>query len=127
VDDFPNSILLMLLFVGSLVLIHLAWYELLFTGIAIVVLGISLSRFFFPTRYFLDSKEARIRHLFAERRYPLTRFKNYYAHKSGVYLSSFEKPGFLDPFRGVFLRFHGNRDEVLRFLQANLHAASPSR
>lgn len=68
---------------------------------------------FVPQRYRLDESGARVRNGPSVTEIEWARVKRIEQCEEGVRLSPFEKPSRLDAFRGVFLRFDGNRDQVL--------------
>jgi hypothetical protein len=88
------------------------------------VLVLTLARYFFPTEYTLDETGVRARFLGIERARSWAEIRALYAHRDGVHLSPFGSPTALDPFRGIFLRFAGNRDDVLRFCESHVRAPS---
>jgi hypothetical protein len=82
-----------------------------------------VARYFAPTRYTLDAQGVRARFLGRERRRAWSEVRALYRHRDGVHLSPFPRPSRLDPFRGIYVRFAGNREEVLRFCER--HVACP--
>jgi len=93
--------------------------------VALVVLVASLSRYWLPTRYLLDAQGVRIEHLGWQRRRSWDQFRRADVHADGVFLSPFLRASRLDSFRGCFLRFRKNRDEVMRLVREYV-AAGPS-
>jgi len=47
-------------------------------------------------------------------------YRNCYVHQNGVFLTSMPKPSGLDPFRGHFLLFAGNREEVASYARERI-------
>jgi len=95
------------------------WFLVMLCG---GVLFLSLRRFFLPTVYRLDEEGVTIITGGWESRRRWSEFKNAYFHKIGVHLSPFERPSWLDSFRGLFLRYSGNGEEVERFVRERLEA-----
>jgi hypothetical protein len=124
VDDYPRSLLCAAAVVTACVAVHVAFGGAGYALLAAVVLGVSLGRYFLPTSYELDESGARVRFLFSARSTPWDRVRRFDVHREGVYLSPFERPSRLDSFRGTFLRFSGNADEVVRFVERKVE---PSR
>lgn len=85
--------------------------------ISAVLLPAALAKWFLPTRYELGPEGLAIRFLGITTRAPWSRFRRFYPHSVGVHLSTFEVPSPLDPFRGLFLRFRGNREDVVARLE----------
>lgn len=124
VDEFPKSILLSLLPVIAVACFHFAFKELIYTIIAIILLGVTLRRYYLPTFYTLTQEVVETKFLLGRKRVEWHHFKNFYVHKIGVFLSPFEKPSYLDPFRGIFLRYYKNRDEVINFVRSRITKSS---
>lgn len=102
-----------------------AWWSLesLAYGLAaLVVLAGAMSRYLLPVRYSLTDQEVTVTHAGVTRRMPWTRFRNFYVHPEGVFLSPFVKPSRLDAFQGCFLRFHHNREEVLAVVRSGIQS-----
>ncbi len=107
--------------IAFLLIVFLAVYlttksELL-TIVAVFIMVGSLSSFFMPTKYRMDSKGIYIKTPGGKRNYNWGRFRSFYPDKNGVLLSPFKKPSRLENFRGVYIRFTDNRDEVVRFIE----------
>ena len=88
--------------------------------VALVVLVAAMSRYFLPVRYCLTDREVTVTHAGVTRRMPWTRFRNFYVHPNGVFLSPFLRPSRLDTFQGCFLRFCRNREEVLAVVRSGI-------
>ncbi len=118
-DEGPRAALKVLTLAGIIALFflvfgHLGW-------LAAVLLPASLGKWFLPTAYELRPDAISVRFCGLTTRAPWTRYRRFYAHSIGVHLSPFESPSPLDPFRGLFLRFRGNREAVVtRLEQAGL-------
>ncbi len=88
------------------------WYALLAT---LILFG-SLISFYFPTRYKLTDKKIRVRSIVQNTTQDWEKFRSYYPDKNGILLSPFLRRSRLENFRGVYIRFEGNRDEVVGFV-----------
>jgi hypothetical protein len=73
----------------------------------------SLGSFFLPTTFRLTESGVQIEGTVTTRRRPWSSFRSYYTERWGVLLSPYPAPRRMENFRGVFLRFSGNRDAVL--------------
>ena len=93
--------------------------------LAFGLLTASLSRYFLPTRYRLSVTGVRISHLGMQRQVPWEQVRRFSTHPDGIFLSPFDRPNRLDAFRGHFIRFGKNREDVIRFVQTQLPHASP--
>ncbi|HIG55786.1 MAG TPA: hypothetical protein EYG11_04175 [Candidatus Latescibacteria bacterium] len=94
----------------------------LYGGFSLLVLLIAVSRYFFPTQYILDGEGLVSVHLGLSRRRSWTEFQRVDEHRDGIFLGPFVRSGRLDSFRGVFLRFHQNREEVVYFVRHHVPA-----
>jgi hypothetical protein len=82
-----------------------------------LVLLLSLSAFFFPTTYFLSQQGIRVKTLITSFERPWTTYRSYWPDRNGVLLSPFPRRSRLENFRGLFVRFEGNRDIVVAFVR----------
>lgn len=88
-----------------------------FAVVLTLVLFISLSAFFFPTRYHLSEQGIRVKTLITTFERPWSTYRSHWPDKNGVLLSPFPGRSRLENFRGLFVRFEGNREEVLAFVK----------
>lgn len=77
------------------------------------VLLAATAEFLFPVSYRLDEAGAEMRCLFGGRKMDWSEVRKAYLVEAGVKLSPLPRRSRLEAYRGVFLRFEGNRDEVL--------------
>jgi len=99
--------------VSMLVIAQIAFHAPLLTIAAAVVLISSVAEFLFPVRYMLTDRGAHARSLTAHHFLEWRRVQKAYLAPDGVKLSPFRNPSRLEPFRGVFLRFNGQREEII--------------
>jgi hypothetical protein len=95
---------------------------LLAVGAGAVVIG-SVSEFLFPVRHRLTVRGAEVRSAFSASSISWSQVRKCYLLPDGVKLSPLETPSRLEVFRGVFLRFADNQDEVLEFVRQARDAA----
>jgi hypothetical protein len=117
VDFFPKSILAVIAVVGFSFLIGYAFANAGFGLIAFVILFLSMLTYFCPVYYHIDENTLTVQFLILTHKRILKEFRSYYYNASGVNFSTFSSPSPLDSFRGNFVRFNFNRDEVLAFLK----------
>ncbi|HWP30925.1 MAG TPA: hypothetical protein VNK96_04250 [Fimbriimonadales bacterium] len=81
--------------------------------IGFVVIVASLADFLLPIYYRLDEQSAKSRCGFIVSEIRWENVKRVIEGDDGIKLSPLEKPSRLSPFRGVFLRTNGNKEEIL--------------
>ena len=89
-----------------------------FTVLAVLLLWGQVAGFFLPTRYTLTDDTVTVRGVVARREKAWTDFRSYLVDREGVLLSPFAERSRLERFRGLSLQFHGNRDEVIAFVES---------
>jgi hypothetical protein len=95
-----------------------------FTVLALVVMLASLAKFYFPTSYQLSDETVTIKTTTTTISKPWSQYRSFYPDKNGILLSPFAEPSRLENFRGLYLMFAGNRDEVIAFAQAHIDRKS---
>lgn len=88
-------------------------YGPFFVILSLLILGGSLGTYFLPTDYILYSGGLETRFIGVTRRFAWDQYRSFYPDRNGVLLSPFPAPSRLENFRGLFVRFSGNRDAVL--------------
>lgn len=98
-----------------------AWFRLGSPLLAIlgpVIFFVAIGEVFFPIKYRLDSQGASARCGLSVTQIEWSRVKQIYEQEDGVKLSPFENPHRMNAFRGLYLRFSSNRDEVLATIRS---------
>lgn len=95
---------------------------LVFGNVVLGLLGVgailgSTTEFWLPLRYVVDAEGAKVRCGLVETAITWDRVKRAVLADDGVKLSPLAKTGPMGPFRGVYLRFADNREEVLAAIQ----------
>jgi hypothetical protein len=54
---------------------------------------------------------------------PWSDFRNVYVHSDGIFLAPFKEPSRLDGFRGLYVAFRENGDEIVQFTRKRLNLA----
>ncbi|MCJ7458582.1 MAG: hypothetical protein MUP17_06300, partial [candidate division Zixibacteria bacterium] len=62
----------------------------------------------------------KVKFFFNTRKMEWGKYRSFYMDKNGVLLSPFEKPSRLENFRGIYLRFNQNKDEVVNFIKQRI-------
>ncbi len=115
-----------LLLIGFLLFVWIYvyfWAGGFWTLLAVVLLGGSVLPYFALTKYKLDPEGVTVFKTFYKVQKRWSQFRSYYPDKSGVLLSPFSQPSRLENFRGLYLRFSGNRDEVLDYVSQKIETS----
>lgn len=104
-------------------LVYYGTNSLGFTILGVVILFASLAKFFFPTGYTLDEKGVTIKTMTQTLTKEWSIYRTFYVDKNGVLLSPFAAPSRLENFRGLYVMFEGNRDAVVKFIEAHIRPA----
>ena len=91
-----------------------------FTVLALVILFASLAKFYFPTDYRLSDKNIKIKTTTQTLVKEWSMYRSCYADKNGILLSPFARPSRLENFRGLYIMFEKNRDEVTAFVKERI-------
>lgn len=84
-----------------------------FTIGALLVLFLSTAKFYLPTKFKFTDKSVSIKTTSQTIKKNWKDFRSFYPDKNGVLLSPFLEPSRLENFRGMYLIFSSNRDEVI--------------
>lgn len=103
-------------------LIYVVFRDLLMEALAVLFLCGALLPFYTPTTYTLGNQYVASKGLLWHTRREWSALRSCYASDKGVLLSPFSRPSRLEGFRGIFLRFEGNREQVLEFIASRLPA-----
>jgi hypothetical protein len=120
----PLVTVMVSLFIAVLVIIvYYMTYSVWFSVLGFVILYGSLSAFYFPTRYRLTDDGIEVKTTFQRLQKKWSQYRTCYPDKNGILLSPFARPSRLENFRGLYLRFWYNRDEVVAFVRAQIEKA----
>ncbi len=89
----------------------------LFTIAAVLLVWGQVASFFIPTTYTLTENGVKVKGLVNRREKDWSDFRTYLVDRNGVLLSPFVERTRLERFRGLSLQFHGNRDEVVAYVE----------
>lgn len=111
------TVFVVLLILGIFYLVFRISGSLIMVLIAGLIFFITLSTYFFPTRYTIDEKMVSVKYLFSLKQRNLSAFRMMYPGRRGVLLSPFLAPSRLENFRGFYLRYgRDNKAEVDEFI-----------
>ncbi|MCD6249377.1 MAG: hypothetical protein J7J98_03470 [candidate division Zixibacteria bacterium] len=107
------------------VAIYMTTYSRMFTLLGLVILLMSLAKFYFPTRFKMSESGVTIKTttqtLFKE----WGIYRSCYPDKKGILLSPFVEPSRIENFRGLYVMFEGNADVVTAFVKQRIRRAHP--
>ncbi|UCD17974.1 MAG: hypothetical protein JSV44_03455 [Candidatus Zixiibacteriota bacterium] len=106
-----------LLIVVIVIVVYAMTYSVLFTILAFLIMTGSLAAFFFPTRYTLTEKEIFVKTATQNLHKKWSQYRTYYPDRNGILLSPFARPSRLENFRGLYIRFWNNRDDVVAYVK----------
>lgn len=102
------------------IIVYLLTYSPLFTVAAALILWGSLSQFYLKTTFEFTEKMIRVKYLINKVEKDWSQYRTYYEDKNGVLLSPFVRSSRLENFRGIYIRFAGNRDEVIQIVKSKI-------
>ena len=116
-----------LLSFGLIVFLFAVWIavgyiyrEVVWVFLAVILLLGAVAPYFVITCYGLDREGISVKRYFTTTRKKWGELRSFYPDKRGVLVSPFANPSRLENFRGVYLRFGGNREKVLAVLEQNI-------
>lgn len=92
----------------------------IFGFLSLVVLFASVAKFYFPTYFRLTVDEAIIKSSTQTVAKKWSEFRSYYPDKNGVLLSPFVDKSRLENFRGIYLMFQNNNDDVMKIVKQKI-------
>lgn len=112
------AVSLLILIVGAAVLYIMQ--SGLFAVFSMVVMFAALAKFYWPTSYRLSDRRIMIKTTTQTLYKDWKVYRSCYPDKNGVLLSPFTEPSRLENFRGLYIMFSNNRDEVTAFVKARV-------
>lgn len=88
--------------------------------LAFVVMLVSLAKFYFPTHYRLSENGVTVRTTTQTLTKNWSAYRSFYPDKNGILLSPFAEPSRLENFRGLFIMFNGNKEQVTEFVKSHI-------
>jgi hypothetical protein len=105
------------------VVVYFLTYSPWFAILAFIILFGSLLPFYFPTRYRLTDEDIVIKTTAQRLVKKWSQYRTYYPDKNGILLSPFLRPTRLENFRGIYIRFANNKEEVMAFVKRRMEKA----
>lgn len=117
-----KTALFILIFGVILLLVQFAFMTPFYTILAAILIASAFIQYFIPTTYELFEDRLRIKRLFNSGEKKLSYYRRFTVDRNGIFLSPFPQEHRLDPFRGVYLLFGENREEVIDFVKRKLQS-----
>ncbi len=95
------------------ILVYLLSNTLIWSTFSALVLIIALQRFFFPSRFKIDSKGITAQYFIGKKNFDWRYIRRFNYDENGGYLSTRKIPTRLDAYRGMHLYFNANRTEII--------------
>ena len=92
----------------------------LFAVVAALILWGSLSQFYLRTTFEFTEQKVKVKYVVNKIEKDWSQYRSYYVDKNGVLLSPFVRPSRLENFRGIYIRFADNRDEVVAIVKSKI-------
>ncbi len=118
--DMRVTVLATVFLIVCVVLVWLISFSPFLTALAVIILFGSLGGFYFPTRYTIYEDHIVVKTMIQTLRKNWSQFRSYYPDKNGVLLSPFARPTRLENFRGLYIKFAGNRDRVMEIVRSKI-------
>jgi len=96
-----------------------------FSFLALLVMFASLAKFYFPTKYRMTDEKISIKTTTQTLHKEWGIYRSFYPDKNGVLLSPFARPTRMENFRGLYVMFSGNREEVISFVKSHIVSNPP--
>lgn len=96
--------------------------SLFFGLLAFVIMFVSLAKFYFPTHYRLSEKGVTVKTTTQTMAKNWSDYRSFYPDKNGILLSPFAEPSRLENFRGLYVMFNKNKDDVVSFVKSHIGA-----
>ncbi len=97
--------------------VYYATYSVWFTILGFLILTGSLAGFYFPSHYRFTENKIIVKTTMQNLVKKWSQYRSYYADKNGVLLSPFARPSRLENFRGIYIKFWNNKDEVMAIVK----------
>jgi len=103
------------------VLVYITTISKIFTLLTLIVLFASLAKFYLPTKYRLNDKGVTVKTTTQTIFKGWETYRSCYPDKHGILLSPFLEPTRMENFRGIYLIFAENKDEVTSFVKPRIN------
>lgn len=122
VENLKKTTIATIFIIGLSTLLYFL-YGPIYGFLSILFLGFSLLPYYTPTTYRLNENGIEVKKVFYTIKKSWSNFRSFYPDKNGVLLSPFPIPTRLENFRGIYIRFRGNREGVLSVVESMMDRA----
>ncbi|MCK4321305.1 hypothetical protein KAX08_02165 [candidate division WOR-3 bacterium] len=122
VENLKKTTIATIFIIGLSTLLYFL-YGPIYGFLSILFLGFSLLPYYTPTTYRLNKDGIEVKKVFYTIKKSWSNFRSFYPDKNGVLLSPFPIPTRLENFRGIYIRFRGNGEEVLSVVESMMDRA----
>jgi hypothetical protein len=117
----PKTTVLVAAFLLLLLVLVYSWTaSVILVVISALVLWGSLSQYFLPTTFEFTDTKVRVKYSVNKVEKEWAQYRSYYPDKNGVLLSPFAGPSRLENFRGLYVRYNANRDQVMQVVKEKI-------
>lgn len=103
-------------------MVYVSTQSTFFCILSLIVLFASLAKFYMPTGYTLTEKEVIVKTTTQTLKKEWSLYRSCWPDKNGILLSPFVAQSRLENFRGLYLIFGENREEVIEFVKERIAA-----
>ncbi len=107
------------------ILVYLLSNTLFWSTFSALVLIIALQRFFFPSRFKIDSMGITAQYFIGKKNFGWRYIRRFNYDENGGYLSTRKIPTRLDAYRGMHLYFNEDRTEIIKRIEEKIKVNRP--
>jgi len=119
-ERFAVAVAALMLVLAFSIAIFISFNSYAWAGLSLLVLLAALNRFFFPSRFHINSQGITARYLLKTQRLAWKEIRRFILDNHGGYLSTRAIPSRLDPYRGMHILFGPHREAVIKRIRARL-------
>ncbi|MCK5330345.1 MAG: hypothetical protein KAK01_02975 [Candidatus Marinimicrobia bacterium] len=120
-----NMVIAIVVISAIAILVYLLSNTLLWSTFSALVLIIALQRFFFPSRFKIDSKGITAQYFIGKKYFDWQYIRRFNYDVNGGYLSTRKIPTRLDAYRGMHLYFNEDRTEIIKRIEEKIKVNRP--
>jgi len=114
------TILTTVFLVICVILVWLIAKSIFMTILSVVILFGSLAGFYTRTRYRLYDSYLTVKTPLSTLKKEWTQYRSFYPDNNGVLLSPFTRPTRMENFRGLYVKFAGNKEQVMAIVRSKI-------